>query len=255
MINQASSSSIILFGGALAIAALWVLTSLAVNWDARQRSLSASQRKMWVAITVLLPLFGFALYLTFRVFKGYFSFSQQKLSEEEAARRTAVKPTQASMVMPEAQPRKAHERYLQPAWSANVPAGPNGKNHAPFGEHSTVTVAPAQPPSTPDYVFSVTGGPDRGQRFVLQQFPALIGRGAEVAISLERDLNVSRKHAELVEVGGILRIRDLQSMHGTLVNGILIREKVLNPGDEIRIGSTTLLLGEIGQNWDGSFSR
>ena len=47
---------------------------------------------------------------------------------------------------------------------------------------------------------------------------------------------VSRKHCEINADGGVLRVRDLGSRNGTLVNGKKIAEAVLNPGDTLQIG-------------------
>ncbi len=59
-------------------------------------------------------------------------------------------------------------------------------------------------------------------------------------IGLDDDLGVSRQHAEIYDQAGVLRIRDLKSTHGTQVNGFSIDDKSLDPGDQIRIGASTL---------------
>lgn len=50
---------------------------------------------------------------------------------------------------------------------------------------------------------------------------------------------VSRKHCEINQDQGILRIRDLGSSNGTYINGKKITEAVLNPGDKVKIGSVS----------------
>jgi pSer/pThr/pTyr-binding forkhead associated (FHA) protein len=254
MADRLSSSSFILLGGALAIIALWVLTSLAVNWDTRQRNLPTSERNLWVTITILLPLFGFALYLAFRVFRGYFSIPRQNSGIEEAARKTAVKSAYSqAIVQNQTQTKNDPESILQPAWGIESAVRSNGKHKEPVLTSAATTLPAAQKSATGSFVLSVLDGPYYGQQFFLLTFPILIGRGSEVSIPLDGDLNVSRRHAEIYEWGGMISIRDLQSMHGTKVNGKPVREKVLSLGDKIQIGATILLLGEVEQHGDRRF--
>ena len=75
---------------------------------------------------------------------------------------------------------------------------------------------------------------------VLKQFPAVIGRNVDSAMSLD-DRWVSRQHCEFDEVSGSLVIRDLKSRHGTLVNGSPVQEAVLKSGDRVTIGLSTFV--------------
>lgn len=84
-----------------------------------------------------------------------------------------------------------------------------------------------------------------GQQFILDSLPARIGRGPEAGVALDADLNISRKHAEIYEWNGMLRIRDLGSMHGVQVNGIPASDQVLSPGDRISLGGTVFILREL----------
>jgi pSer/pThr/pTyr-binding forkhead associated (FHA) protein len=88
----------------------------------------------------------------------------------------------------------------------------------------------------------VVEGPHRGQEFAVGALPAQIGRGAEALVRLDSDLGVSRRHAELYEQAGVLRVRDLRSAHGTLVNGFTISDKGLLPGDKIQVGHSLLVV-------------
>lgn len=72
----------------------------------------------------------------------------------------------------------------------------------------------------------------------LDQFPLLLGRGPEADVRLD-DRWVSRRHCELDCVYGQLVVRDLDSRHGTMVNGSSIREARLEPGDRLSVGMTT----------------
>jgi len=56
-----------------------------------------------------------------------------------------------------------------------------------------------------------------------------------------RDLAVSRQHCVVTLDGERCILRDLDSRHGTFVNGVPIRERVLASGDLINIGSSLLL--------------
>ena len=79
-----------------------------------------------------------------------------------------------------------------------------------------------------------------GSRLPLGADPLVIGRLPECAVVLS-DPNVSRRHAEVRRVGDAVVVADLGSTNGTRVNGIPVREQHLASGDEITVGSTTLV--------------
>lgn len=109
----------------------------------------------------------------------------------------------------------------------------------------TIQASAVRPIVIPKYSIAITSGVDAVKEFILETLPARIGRGSEALIRLDGDLGVSRKHAEIYEQGGTLRIRDLQSTHGTQVNGLRIADRALESGDRIQVGSTILLLKRI----------
>lgn len=76
---------------------------------------------------------------------------------------------------------------------------------------------------------------------VLAQFPALIGSEADAQIRLE-DQSISPRHCEIDFINGSLVVRDLDSVHGTFVNGTRIEQASLAPGDELTIGMLTFLV-------------
>ncbi|MFP2901851.1 FHA domain-containing protein, partial [Corallococcus sp. 4LFB] len=84
-------------------------------------------------------------------------------------------------------------------------------------------------------------GPSAGRRYeVVSQLT--LGRSPSCDIPLEDD-QVSRRHAQLFldTVAGQVRLRDLGSTNGTLLNGqrlALQEEAVLRPGDRMRVGAT-----------------
>jgi hypothetical protein len=84
----------------------------------------------------------------------------------------------------------------------------------------------------------VTSGPETGRRVEL---------GPEVAIGRQdtdlvvEDPEVSRRHAVLRSSDGSVVVEDLDSTNGTFVNGERIRSPItVGPGDQIRVGRTTL---------------
>ena len=84
----------------------------------------------------------------------------------------------------------------------------------------------------------VTSGPETGRRVEL---------GLEVAIGRQdtdlvvEDPEVSRRHAVLRSSDGSVVVEDLDSTNGTFVNGERIRNPIaVGPGDQIRVGRTTL---------------
>ena len=72
---------------------------------------------------------------------------------------------------------------------------------------------------------------------------ARIGRGAENSIRLDADTTVSSRHACIASRRDGLWVEDIGSTNGTFVNGARVTsERLLQPGDVIRIGHTDLLV-------------
>ena len=78
-----------------------------------------------------------------------------------------------------------------------------------------------------------------GTRVVLGAEPVVIGRLPECAVVVS-DPNVSRRHAEVKRQGSEVVLTDLQSTNGTRVNGVPVRERILEDGDEIVVGTTAM---------------
>lgn len=79
-------------------------------------------------------------------------------------------------------------------------------------------------------------------RVPLNRFPALVGRQADLAVTLQ-STNVSRQHAKLVQQDGRLLLQDLDSKNGTFVNhDPVTRRCVLRPGDVLRFADVEFRL-------------
>ncbi|MBF0162265.1 MAG: FHA domain-containing protein [Magnetococcales bacterium] len=81
------------------------------------------------------------------------------------------------------------------------------------------------------------------QQVTLQKETSSIGRTPNNDIPIE-NLAVSRRHAEIVRVGGTFLLRDLNSSNGTFINGVRVTEQTLRDGDTVLVGKHTLLFVE-----------
>jgi serine phosphatase RsbU (regulator of sigma subunit) len=78
----------------------------------------------------------------------------------------------------------------------------------------------------------------QGRRVVQLDRPLfLIGRRTTADLQII-STDVSREHAEIAQVEGRFVLRDRASRYGTFVNGEQVTERVLKPGDKIRLGRT-----------------
>ncbi len=108
-----------------------------------------------------------------------------------------------------------------------------------FQATSFQTVAtPAQGGDLQNRTLVVLNGPLTGQRVPINQ-PIEIGREAN-GLAIAADIQASRKHSLVTPLPGGAQITDLGSTNGTFVNGIKIQTSLLNQGDIVTIGSTTL---------------
>lgn len=90
------------------------------------------------------------------------------------------------------------------------------------------SVGPAAAPITPNIVLN-------GQSYAILRSPTKVGRLADNDIVIN-DKRVSRHHAEVAERSGRWVLRDYGSTNGTAVNGKIVKEAVLKPGDAISLG-------------------
>lgn len=82
-------------------------------------------------------------------------------------------------------------------------------------------------------------GPLRKSEFAVGR-GVTIGRAPENAIRLE-DTAVSARHCAIAAVGNRYELKDLESESGTFVNGIPVKHRELEAGDELAIGNSLFL--------------
>lgn len=209
------------------VIALWGISVAVVYWDAGRR-LAPGQRRLWVAVAALLPFAGFFAYWLVRILNSFLDpvDPDPRLKWVTRIQRPRGLPGQGSTI---AAANLAKELRPRPD------AAGSGRPPAPA----------SQRPGWGGGLLWVTAleGPESGKRFALNSLPAIIGRGSDVHVSLDGDIGVSRRHAEIY-IGAGLRLRDLGSTHGTFVNGAQVIDDVLHPGDRIGVGQTVLQVHE-----------
>lgn len=80
-------------------------------------------------------------------------------------------------------------------------------------------------------------GLDLGKKFNLSEPSLIVGRSSECDIQVDEE-SVSQKQVKFIKTGDSVVIKDLGSVHGTLVNDKLTKETKLKNGDLVEIGRT-----------------
>jgi Nif-specific regulatory protein len=83
-------------------------------------------------------------------------------------------------------------------------------------------------------------GPLQGKIFPLKWEETLIGRESSNQLPVS-DASVSRRHCLIRKEGDAFKLNDLESLNGSFINGVPVKERVLKHGDQIRIGDTQFL--------------
>lgn len=100
-------------------------------------------------------------------------------------------------------------------------------------------------------------GPGMGESFAVpsdRKAGVIIGRAAGAGIRVD-DPAVSREHCRVwVAHDGTVRVTDLSSTNGTIVNGRVVSEAVLAEGDKIQIGPTTVLRYSLNDRLDEDYA-
>jgi len=86
-------------------------------------------------------------------------------------------------------------------------------------------------------------GPLKGETIPLSADPVTIGRETSNRVQ-PHDLSLSRRHCVAAVDAERVRLTDLDSLNGTFVNGIPIKERVLEHGDRVQIGESVFLFVE-----------
>lgn len=86
----------------------------------------------------------------------------------------------------------------------------------------------------------VLAGPLKGKTFNLADEEVLFGRESSSRISLA-DLSTSRRHCRIQREADAHVLTDLESFNGTFVNGFPVKERRLEHGDRITVGSSHFL--------------
>jgi predicted component of type VI protein secretion system len=85
------------------------------------------------------------------------------------------------------------------------------------------------------------------KRVVALKLPAVLGRSREADVTVAHPL-ISRRHCQISENNGLLMLRDLASLNGTMIDGRRVESAPLLPGSEFTIGPLTF---HIAYNYDG----
>ncbi len=80
--------------------------------------------------------------------------------------------------------------------------------------------------------------------------PAVVGRSREADLTIAHPM-ISRQHCELYEIDGLLMVRDLGSLNGTLVGDQRVVESPLRPDDQFTVGPITF---QVRYEYDGDLS-
>ncbi len=192
---------------------LWGLSLAATYWDLERHHNPRGETLAWLVLVAVLPGLGLAAYLLSRLFASTFPLPPTAGLGRAVRRVTQLRPQPARLGRTGT---IAATDLVQPTIADRKQIG--------LAAVSLVAVA----------------GPHTGQEFLLEVLPARLGRGGEAALRLDRDLGVSRQHAEIYRQDGALHVRDLGSTHGTCVNGLSVTDQVLQPGDRIEVGHSAL---------------
>ena len=99
-------------------------------------------------------------------------------------------------------------------------------------------------PKQAPYLAAIAG-PLRGQRIPITSSYFTIGRSADNELRVEGRL-VSRQHALIVRQDGRYILYDRESTNGTWVDGRRIAQHVLQPGEQIQIGTAVFVFQQAG---------
>lgn len=100
--------------------------------------------------------------------------------------------------------------------------------------------AGAKAGAAPRWLLQVVQGENQGHKYHVTG-SMTFGRSTKCELCFS-DPELSRRHAEFYLKGDILEVKDLASANGLKVNHQTVTTTVLQPGDQVQLGSTTLLV-------------
>lgn len=106
----------------------------------------------------------------------------------------------------------------------------------------TLEQARPEPLRASVFTIEVVDGPDKGKTFTVDpdaSGPVLVGQASSCAVCLS-DRSVSRRHISFDLAGAQLKLTDLGSTNGTLVNDVIAQEATLRGGEIVHLGGTVL---------------
>jgi pSer/pThr/pTyr-binding forkhead associated (FHA) protein len=78
----------------------------------------------------------------------------------------------------------------------------------------------------------------------LETLPVVIGRGPDADVRIDHD-SVGREHCRIEHVDGEWVVSDLETVHGTFIEGTRIRRAILRPGCQLAVGMLTFLVQSV----------
>lgn len=101
--------------------------------------------------------------------------------------------------------------------------------------------APVRPDATVRWFLQVASGEQIGKKFQIQPGSMGFGRSPKSELCFS-DPELSRRHCEFFLKDDVLEVKDMASANGVYVNQRKVGTATLKPGDEVRMGSVSLLV-------------
>ena len=99
----------------------------------------------------------------------------------------------------------------------------------------------AEQPGAAQWFLFVLQGEHEGSKYPVTG-SLTFGRSAQCELSFANDHELSRRHCEFYLKDGLLQMKDLGSANGVQVNQVKVATAALLPGDQLKMGSVSLLV-------------